>query len=62
MNADPGQGTIPDRLIVLDDVAEHHGEQPSAEGLLRSLAAEGNVDAIEAVAFLTASRSQRPQP
>jgi hypothetical protein len=62
MDADPGQGTIEDELIVLDEVRDHFGEPPSAEGLLRSLAAQGNVDAREAVAFLVASRSQRTQP
>ena len=62
MDADRGQGTIEDELIVLDEVGDLRGEQASAEGLLRSLAAQGNVDAQEAVAFLVASRSQRTRP
>ena len=59
MKADPAPSTIPDRLIVLEEAQEHSGEESSAEGLLRSLAAEGNIEAKEAIAFLAASRSQR---
>jgi hypothetical protein len=59
MNADPGQGTIPERLIVLEEAPDGSTERFSAEGLLRSLAAEGNIDAKEAIAFLAMSRTQR---
>ena len=61
MNADPGQGTIPEQLIVLEEASDDSEEGSSAEELLRSLAADGNVDAKEAVAFLAVSRSQRRQ-
>ena len=62
-SADAGHGTIPERLIVLGeapDVSHGHGRS-SAEELLRRLAAAGNIDAKEAVAFLAVQRSQRRQ-
>lgn len=51
-------GPIEERLIVLEEADEGPPEHLSAEGLLRSLAQEGNVDAIEALAVLTAQRSR----
>jgi hypothetical protein len=61
MSADTGHGTIPERLIVLEEAPDDSNGQLSAEELLRRLAAEGNIDAKEAVAFLAAKRSQRRQ-
>jgi hypothetical protein len=58
MGADTGHGTIPEPLIVLEEASEDPNERWSAEGVLRSLAAAGNLDAKEAIAFLAARRSQ----
>jgi hypothetical protein len=61
MSTDTDPGTIPERLIVLGEAPEDSNGHSSAEELLRDLAAEGNIDAREAIAFLAATRSQRSQ-
>ncbi len=55
-------GTAQERLIVLDEADDGSPEHLSAEGLLRSLAEEGNVDAKEALAVLMAQRSRHSTP
>lgn len=50
-------GTIPDRVVVLGEACDEP-EEPSAEGLLRRLAADGDTEAKEALAFLSVLRSQ----
>jgi hypothetical protein len=59
--ADPEPTAAPDILVVLDEAGDDSDERSTAEGLLRSLMKEGNLDAKEAVAFLAARRSQRRQ-
>jgi hypothetical protein len=59
-------GTAQERLIVLEEADDGSGdgspEHLSAEGLLRCLAQEGNVDAKEALAVLVAQRSRHSTP
>jgi hypothetical protein len=55
-------GTAQERLIVLEEADDGPSEHLSAEGLLRSLAQEGNVDAKEALAVLVAQRTRRSTP
>jgi len=59
MSTDTGHGTIPERLIVLDEARDDGDERSSVEGLLRRLEAEGNIEAKEAIAYLAAKRSHR---
>jgi hypothetical protein len=56
MDTEVRDGTTADRLIVLGEAEELDGQD--AEGLLHRLAAGGDVEAREAVAFLSVLRSQ----
>lgn len=57
MDTEVRNGAITDRVIVLGEATEEL-EGPGAEGLLRRLAAGGDVEAKEALAFLSVLRSQ----
>ena len=52
-------GSIEERLVVLEPAGDGFENRSSAEGVLRTLAEEGNVDAKEAIAFLLGQRSKR---
>jgi hypothetical protein len=59
MGAEAGvHGTLEEPLIVLQSARDDAPEQSNVEELLRSLAADGDVDAKEAIAFLMGQRSQ----
>jgi hypothetical protein len=56
MEADVRNG-VHDRLILLEPVPDGIDANVTAEGLLRRLAQQGDVEAREAVAFLRAHRA-----